>query len=107
MACQERSVDDALDALADVQRRKLLMGLLNHNPQDDESVKIADSETDAAALERMIEMKHVHLPKLENYGFIEWDRDRNEVSKGPAFEEIRPLLELLADHDDDLPEDWL
>jgi hypothetical protein len=26
---------------------------------------------------------------------------------GPNFEEIRPLLELLAVHDDELPGDWL
>ncbi len=52
-------------------------------------------------------MQHVHLPKLEEYGFIEWDRDSHEVRKGPKFNEIQPLLELLVSHSDELPDDWL
>lgn len=87
-----------------MQRRKLLRALLVHNPQDDESVAIAADESEIEELERLIEMQHVHLPKLKEYGFIIWDEDTNEVSKGPAFDEIRPLLELLAANEDDLPD---
>lgn len=102
-----RSVDEMLDVLADVQRCKLLVALLDHNPQDDSPVVIADSAAEADAVQRIVEMDHVHLPKLEEYGFIDWDRRTHEVAKGPHFDEIRPLLELLADHDDELPADWL
>ncbi|WP_254532280.1 hypothetical protein [Natrinema gelatinilyticum] len=38
---------------------------------------------------------HNHLPKLEAYGFIRWDKNTHEVEKGPAFEHVRPLLEML------------
>ncbi|WP_246983352.1 DUF7344 domain-containing protein [Halorientalis marina] len=96
-----------VDALADVQRRKLLVALLEHNPQDDSAVVIADSESESDAVERLVSMQHVHLPKLTDYGFIEWDEDTHEVMKGPNFDEIRPLLELLDDHEDELPDDWL
>lgn len=58
-------------------------------------------------VELLVEMEHVHLPKLVEYDFIERDEAANEVSKGEAFAEIRPLLELLADHEDELPADWL
>lgn len=92
--------DDALDALADVQRRKLLLSLLDHNPQDDSPVVIGATESEIEALESLTTMNHVHLPKLAEYGFIEWDRENNEVTKGPEFVEIRPLLELLKDHAD-------
>ena len=101
------SFDDMVDALADVQRRKLLVALLEHNPQDDTPVVMADSESDADAVERLVTMQHVHLPKLADYGFIEWNEDTHEVTKGPKFDEIRPLLELLANHEDELPADWL
>lgn len=104
---QKLRFDDALDALADPQRRRLLVALLDHNPQDDSPVVIADTDAEADAVERLVKMNHVHLPKLEEYGFIEWDRDTHEVIKGPQFDEIRPLLELLADHDDELPPGWL
>ena len=101
------SSDDVLNALANVQRRNLLVRLLDHNPQDDTPVVVADSEAERDAVGRLVAMHHVHLPKLEEYGFIEWDRDTHEVRKGPNFDEIRPVLELLAAHADELPDDWL
>ncbi|WP_436927670.1 hypothetical protein [Halosimplex amylolyticum] len=52
-------------------------------------------------------MQHVHLPKLADYRFIEWNQGTHEVTKGPKFDEIRPLLELLDDREDELPADWL
>jgi hypothetical protein len=51
-------------------------------------------------------MFHTHLPKLEEAGFIVWHQDTNKVEKGPRFEEIRPLLELIDAHADELPADW-
>lgn len=99
--------DNILDALADVQRRKLLIALLEHNPQNDDPVVIADSESESDAVERLVSMQHVHLPKLVDYGFIEWNEDTHEVLKGANFDEIKPLLELLETHEDELPADWL
>lgn len=100
-------IDDALDALNHIQRRKLLIALLEHNPQNDSPIVLADNEDENTAIKELIEMNHVHLPKLVDYGFIEWDQENNEVSKGPAFDEICPLLELLDNHQDELPADWL
>lgn len=102
-AVEKISFDDMADALAHVQRRKLLVALLEHNPQDDAPVVIADSD----AVERLVSMHHAHLPKLADYGFIMWNEDTHEVVKGPKFDEIRPLLELLDDHEDELPDNWL
>lgn len=103
---EPRSIDDALDALGDVQRRRLLVALLDHNPQDDSPV-VGVEDADGDAVERLVTMEHVHLPKLADYGYIDWDRESREVSKGENFGEIRPLLELLADHEAELPPDWL
>lgn len=100
-----QSIDNALDALGDVQRRRLLIALLDHNPQDDSPVVVAGGDEDA--VERLISMEHVHLPKLADYDYIEWDREAHEVSKGENFDEIRPLLELFADHKEELPPGWL
>ncbi|WP_348611027.1 ArsR family transcriptional regulator [Halobaculum rarum] len=102
-----RTFDECLDALGHVQRRKLLRGLLVHNPQDDDSEKIDPDGSNEEEVERLIGMKHVHLPKLEGYGFITRNRDTNDISKGPNFEEIRSLLEMLAAHEDELPDGWL
>ena len=101
------SLDEMIDALADVQRRKLLTALLEHNPQNDSPVIVTDSGEDADDLGRLVSMNHVHLPKLVDYGFITWSQETHEVAKGPNFDEIRPLIQLLDDHEDELPDDWL
>ena len=96
------------DALGNRYRRRLLVSLLEHNPQRDE-VNVPE-DVHAGEKELTIlqaEMFHNHLPQLEAAGFVRWDRDAHEVVKGPRFEEIRPVLELLHRHADELPDGWL
>jgi len=38
---------------------------------------------------------------IEDYGYIEWNKDANEVVKGSRFDELRPLLECVRDHADE------
>ncbi|MFC6716761.1 transcriptional regulator [Natrialbaceae archaeon GCM10025810] len=89
--------DNAFNALAHEQRRTLLLDLLEHNPQ---GAKVESSTGHSVLTDAeqgiQVAMYHSHLPKLEDYGYIEWDEDTNEISKGPQFDEIRPLLEFLA-----------
>lgn len=100
------SLDTTFDALADRSRRRLLVSLSERDPQNTEDALVPVDISDGDVSELKIEMRHHHLPKLEEVGFIEWDRNTNEVWKGPRFDEIRPLLELLSDHADELPDDW-
>lgn len=108
-ASDKPSMDTVLDVLAARYRRRLLMALLEHNPQDDDDTQIpideALDEEDAKSLR--IAIKHGHLPKLEELGFVEWSRDENLVRKGPRFEDVKPLLELMDDHADELPGEWI
>lgn len=85
-----KSADKMFDALADSRRRRLLFALFEKNPETDPP-RGQDSLPDI----RRIEYQHNHLPKLDEYGFIEWTRNANTVERGPHFEEIEPLLELL------------
>src|SRR6056297_544500 len=99
--------DEYLRILADAQRRRVLLALLDHNPQSDRLELPVDDENAVVGVDRQdIDLYHIQLPKLEAEGLIRWDRDEHEVEKGPRFEEIRPLVELLDDHADDLPFGW-
>ncbi|WP_415380496.1 transcriptional regulator [Halosimplex sp. TS25] len=100
------ALDHMFEALRNVQRRRLLFALLECTPQDTTSVDITDFERDVDAQTHLVNMTHVHLPKLADYGYIQWDRDSYELSKGKRFDEIRPLLQLLESHEDELPFDW-
>jgi len=99
--------DEMLEALSNIQRRSLLVALLEHKREDDSPIVIADDENEKDEITELIRMEHIHLPKLAEYGFIEYNKKNKEVSKGPAFEEIRPLVELLDTHQDELSEDWI
>lgn len=102
------TMDEYLQALTDTHRRRLLVALLEHNPQRDTVAVPEDVHEGEKALETLqTKFYHSHLPRLEEAGFIRWNRDTHEVVKGPRFEEIRPLLELMRDHADELPDDWL
>ncbi len=101
-------MDEYFKALSNVHRRRLLVALLDHNPQQDavdvpEEVDKGDISLEALRLE----LYHSHLPRLEEAGFIRWNRDTHEVTRGPNFDEIRPLLELIRNHPDELPDDRL
>jgi len=101
-------IDDLFSALTNRYRRRLLVGLLQHDSQSDTLELPADVlTTDGPSEALSIELYHVHLPMLEERELIEWERETQTVSPGPAFEEIRPLLELMDEHRDELPDDWL
>jgi hypothetical protein len=101
-------MDGHFEALANIHRRRLLVALLDHNPQRDDVVVPEDvHEGDKTLQDLQTELYHSHLPRLEQAGFIRWNRDTHEVMKGPKFDEIRPLLELMRDHTDELPDRWL
>ena len=90
--------DRIFEALADETRRELLFALLEHDQQTDSAVyglpwEVTDSE------EAVIERHHVHLPKLEDYGFIEWNREQQIVEKGPQYDAIEPYLEATFGED--------
>lgn len=48
-------------------------------------------------------MRHNHLPRLDDHGFVEWDRENDLVTKGSKFEQIEPFLLALDEHRDELP----
>jgi len=94
--------------LADRYRRELLLALLIENPQDDDDcdpLDIIDPPDEPEVLE--VELFHKHLPKLEQLGYIEWNRETGEIAKGPDWDDVEPVLTLIADHRDELPAGWL
>jgi hypothetical protein len=92
-------VDRIMEVLSKQKRRVILHAL----KQGDTTQLLQGSD---APDDMEIELQHVHLPKLEAAGYIEWNRDTGEIAKGPQFDEIEPFLTLVETHADELPFDW-
>lgn len=98
-------LDEAFDALRNVHRRRLLLNLRHGRVSrlGGATRVVADGgDNDPERLE--VELFHLHLPKLERAGYVTWDRESGAIDAGPQFDEIEPLLELLAGHGDKLPD---
>lgn len=89
MPTEQLVIDDLLTALSSPQRRKLLDSLITDSPPD-------HAEPTEVTVGGEMEMHHIHLPKLADYGIVDWDRDTNRVTRGPNFEAAATLLEFLA-----------
>jgi hypothetical protein len=50
-----------------------------------------------------LRLYHTHLPKLESHGVVEWDRENDIVTRGPAFDDVAPSVRLLATNAGALP----
>ena len=96
---------EILPLFADRDRRRLLLYLVDGNPEEFDDIPEHIDEEERRTLLEMLETEH--LPLLEESGIVEWDRERNVIVRGERFDEIRPLLGLIADHEDELPDDWL
>lgn len=99
-------INDALDALDRPWRRKLLFALLDIEPSESSGIDAFGPAEDSGPFEFGLEANGSHLSKLADYGFVDWNRDTHRVRKGRNFDDIRPLLELLVNHEDDLPDGW-
>lgn len=88
---ESETLDAALHALADGNRRDVLCTLLNNG-----AARIHPSDTDTQA-----SLLHNHLPKLADLGFVEYTHGNSgmTVEKGPRWDEYQPLLEdVLSDY---------
>jgi hypothetical protein len=96
-------MDRMLDALRKRNRRLILLLVKDGVVQTEADVMFRGGDDSETVKMKLI---HTHLPKLADAGYIEWDRETGTISKGPNFDEIEPLLELLETHADELPADW-
>lgn len=122
----ERTViqnDDLFDALGAEQRRRLLVALLEDEPQRVRAVSgrtqelidgndhlveayLAGSRQIPGVDHDLLRQHHVHLPKLVEHCYVQWERDTELVTRGRRFEELRRALELLVDEEVvDVPSD--
>lgn len=98
--------DRAFRTLSQQPRRQLLLSLSNASPtawlELPEAALSSHYEGTRRAL--CIELRHHHLPALSDVGYVQWDDEAFEVSRGPNFREAAAVLAALVSAADDLPD---
>lgn len=86
------SLGDLLETVGDPHRRRVLLAVADEGriPLDDLALG------DGGGSQGLSELKRVHIPRLEQAGFVDWDRDEGTVSQGPDFAQIRPNVDNWA-----------
>jgi DNA-binding transcriptional ArsR family regulator len=82
-----------MEVLSRQERREILHAL----DRADTIQPLQESET---LTDTEIELYHVHLPKLEAAGLIEWHRETGEIARGSRYAEVEPFLTWVATHTD-------
>lgn len=104
---EEAALTTAFSVLSHPVRRRVLVTI--HDPASQSAGEFEPEDfvqSDGARERPALELYHNHLPRLDTEGFVDWDDETNTVTRGPRYEEIRPVLSVLQANSDQLPGDW-
>ncbi|WP_323190733.1 hypothetical protein [Halostella sp. PRR32] len=93
-------LDNVFEVLADQRRRNLLRYLLECDPPatvtEMADALLADAGTEEVEERRnlRISLHHVHLPKLDETGFVDYDAETNRVVGRNGIDQIAPYLDI-------------
>ena len=107
----------AFGLLASDRRRRLLILLCENESvvipgavscRGDAAPRTASGAERTSSRSRRLEalrLYHADLPKLAAADLIDWERGSGRVARGPRFEEVEPLLDVLASNAAEVPQE--
>lgn len=98
--------DEVFRAVSVEPRRQLIAALMDAPPDGQVDLPAAaESPLISADRERLsIQLRHNHLPLLEDLGFVRWSNDPFHAERGPDFDEVAIVLESLYDNASRIPD---
>ncbi|QCJ46816.1 hypothetical protein [Haloprofundus sp. MHR1] len=98
--------DQLFDAISAEPRREIIKSLLDV-PQErrlrlPEAAESPNQSIDSETF--VIELRHHHLPKLAEGGYVRWERETFCVQRGPNFAEPAFIIENVLESTDEIPE---
>ena len=103
---ERTTLDELFEVLSKPPRRRILSALADTDSREEAEFVPEEFTSDGRREDVLMKLHHIHLPKLDEPGFIEWSPDSKTVERGPRFDEIAPVVELLIDHRHQLPSSW-
>jgi hypothetical protein len=98
---QPQRLSTHLDAVRHEDRRQILLAIRDTERWRPSISKFDGSRTPVGEPAIPADLYHRHLPKLAEMGVIEWDRETHWVTRGPEYEQVRPLLAFLSENYDE------
>lgn len=97
--------DQLFEVLSAEPRRQLLIAMATAPDKGYQQLPdAAASRHQSKDADRLaLELRHLHLPKLVEAGFVRWDEDRSRVRPGPRFQEVEYLLGKILDSVEEMP----
>ena len=96
--CRDKKRRIVLAVLDDEQRSLTVNDLRNAVIKHNHHAPITETSTEVRS-QIQLELYHVHIPKLEATGVIEYDEARQLVKPTPQFDELQPHLSMIIDAD--------
>ena len=99
MPGQEATSREQFATALRAQRWRVLAALAETATLDADPILRDGESLDCEAYTTLLyEFHRVHLPELAAAGLVRFDRRRDELTRGPRFDEIRPLLDRVDDN---------
>lgn len=98
--------DQMFEVLSAEPRREIIRSLLKEPQERRLSLpKAAASPNQSMDSETLaIQLRHHHLPKLAEVGYVRWESDPFCVQRGPNFEEPAFIIRAVLDSVDEVPD---
>lgn len=89
------------ETLSSATRREILAALLENPP--DAAVELPEAanspEYRRDREQLVLDLKHCHLPKLEEHGLVEWRTEPFCVERGPRFDDAACVIEAIRSYE--------
>lgn len=97
--------DQLYEALAAQPRRMIIFSLLKEPTEAEvplpEAARTTHQPRDTESF--CIRLRHDHLPKLAEAGYVRWERDPFRVRRGPHFAEPALVVSRMTESTEDYP----
>lgn len=110
MTTEDLSLDSIYGILSESRRRYVLYYFLDNDHANIESIALQitaweqdvtiDAVSEAAKQRVMTSLVHQHLPKLADYGIVEYDARAGDIVVTTRFSEIRDAVEIAKASED-------
>jgi predicted transcriptional regulator len=85
---------DQLFRILSSHHRRFILLLVKHGAVETKTDIVEWGEKSDTDLDET-SLVHSHLPKLDDAGYIDWNRTTGDISKGTDFDEIESFLDFL------------